>query len=82
MDAILNKVKSNGVVAIPLRLLKKIGVRPGAEIFVHLENDTLVLEKPHHSVKHLRGKFKNLEIEEPIRNLRKRWNTWERKTSA
>lgn len=82
MNITIEKIKRNGEITIPSNLLKKIGLKPGADILIHLNKDSIVIERPNCPVKHLRGKFKNLDIETPIHDLRKRWDAWNRKASV
>ena len=82
MNTMIEKVERNGEITLPSSLLEKIGLKPGAEILMHLNKDSIVIERTGCPVKRLRGKFKNLDIETPIHDLRKRWDTWNRKTSA
>lgn len=82
MEVLLDRIKPNGNIMVPIELLKKTGLKPGSEVIIHLEKGTLIIERPHSSIAHLRGKFKDLDIERPIRNLRRRWRSWNRKISA
>lgn len=82
MEILSERIKPNGNIILPLELLKKTGLKPGSEVIIHLEKGVLIIEKPHSSISHLRGKFKDLKVERPIRNLRKRWENWNRKISV
>lgn len=82
MKVLLDKIKPNGNIMVPVELLKKTGLKPGSEVIIHLENGTLTIEKPRSSISHLRGKFKNINIEKSIHNLRERWKNWNRRISV
>lgn len=82
---VIEKIKNNGDIAIPLAVLKKLKLKPGAEIILHTEQNSLIVERPLQSIKHikrLRGMWKDVDIETPIRNLRKRWSEWKKTHSA
>jgi bifunctional DNA-binding transcriptional regulator/antitoxin component of YhaV-PrlF toxin-antitoxin module len=88
--ATIHKLKKDGTVAVPAPVLKHLGWKPGAPLFIRIVDNSLVLEHAPHplpprtlnAVKRLRGSLKHLAWGSAHRELRTRWGAWRDRLSA
>lgn len=82
--AILEKIKANGDIPVPAPMLKKVGLKPGAEVILHTEEKSIIIEKPRkkvksiESIRRLRGCLKHIDFDAVRKELNKRWGSWKR----
>lgn len=71
-------VKSNkkNLITFPKDILNKLGIKEGEKIDVKVKKDSIVIIKEAKEFFALEGALKDVDIETPIRELRKNWEKW------
>jgi bifunctional DNA-binding transcriptional regulator/antitoxin component of YhaV-PrlF toxin-antitoxin module len=75
-------VKSNkkDLITFPENLLSKLGIKEGEKIEVKVKKGSLVIIKEAKEFFALEGALKDVDIETPIKELRKSWKKWKPKS--
>lgn len=67
---------SKNYIAIPENLLSKLGIEEGEKVDIKVHKDSLIITKEKNGFLALEGALKDIDIEEPIKELNKKWKKW------
>lgn len=67
---------SKNYIAIPENLLSKLGIEEGEKVEIKVHKDSLIITKEKNGFLALEGALKDIDIEEPIKELNKKWKKW------
>ncbi len=63
-------------IAVPEDLLDKLGVEEGEKVDVKVNRGSLIFVKEKDDFLSLEGSMKDVDIEQPVKELNKKWKAW------
>ncbi len=70
------KSSKKDMITFPKNLLSKLGIKEGEKIDIKVKKGSLVIIKEAKEFFALEGALKDIDIETPIKELRKNWEKW------
>lgn len=70
------KSSRKDLITFPKNLLNKLGIKEGEKIDVKVKKGSLIIIKEAKEFFALEGALKDVDIETPIKELRKDWEKW------
>ncbi|MBI5181590.1 MAG: hypothetical protein HZA06_01605 [Nitrospirae bacterium] len=70
------KKSKKDYITIPEDLLAKLRIEEGENVDIKVLKDSLIITKEKNGFLALEGALKDIDIEEPIKELNKKWKRW------
>ncbi len=75
------KTSKKSYIAVPESLLDKVGFEDGETVDIRVDKGALIIMKERDDFLDLEGALKDVNIEQPLKELGKKWKAWKPRKS-
>jgi len=75
------KTSKKSYITVPENILARVGIEEGEKVGIQVHKGSLIISKEKDDFLALEGALKDVDIEQPIKELDKKWKAWKPRRS-